>query len=202
MPTQDSVERNWRPSHRMYAVCPPVYKPMYLTTTVGNFLRPVPLQHHQYYPWNPGKATLQKAMFSTDYGGRGGIRGLWDSYPQTDRHMQSLVSEVFFLKKKPEMNLRTRRSSPHKLGGACFLSEGAHKPHLWASWLGFSDPHLCGRNWGDGIRDTGSWNDPGVVPVFLFSHETNGDECLPQLLCPLRRLKINNTKITRSSVVL
>lgn len=107
----------------------------------GNFLRPAPLRPHPCYPWSPGKTALQKATFSTDYGGGPrGLRGRWDSHPQTDRHMQSSVSEVFFLRKKPEMNLKARRSSPHKFEGACFLSEGAHTPHLWATWLGWVIP--------------------------------------------------------------
>jgi len=165
MPTQDSVKRNWRPSHSMYAPSPPVSTPMHLTTIAGNFLRPAPLQHHKYYPWNRGKLLFRKLGFQPTVVGCHVIRGRWDSYQQTDPHVLIGLGGLFS-RKKPEINLKTRRGSPHKLGGACFLSEEAHMSHLWAIRLGLGDPHLSGWNWGDGVRDTGSWDDPGVVPVF------------------------------------
>lgn len=115
MPTQDSVRRNSRPSGRAYASSSPVSEPMCLTT-VADFLGPAPLQKHKYYPQKPGKTALQKAVFSVTMVGTPRPEAALGFVP-ANRPTHAVTSQgSFFLRKRPEINLQTRRSSPHKSG--------------------------------------------------------------------------------------
>lgn len=131
------------------------------------------------------------------------IRQNWESDQQTEcKHAEVGGRGPSEEKNFSEINFKIGISSPSNSG--CLLSVRGSLPSRFPSHPAqFRGPHLCRRNWGERARDTGSWKDPKVIPVFWrFSYETDGNGCVPQLLHPLRRLKINNTKITQSIVVL
>lgn len=125
-----------------------------------------------------------KAVFSTKYGGapcHWVALGLVPANRLATCRYWSQRSLFFPLRKKPEINLRARRSSPHKLGVHALQRELSR---LTSEPLGSVEgiPTCVVET---EVLPSGTWGPlghPGITPVFRkFSHETNDDEFVMSL---------------------
>lgn len=171
-----------------------VYRLMYLTTILGNFLRPAPLKNHNCHSWNSWKTGLKRAMFPAwqipwSVTSLGGCR---DSYQQTDRQHVGYWG-LFSSKTLSEINFRTSTSSSNKLGTHAFcqreLALLISKPFSSAEVISASAKI---PRWEPGTQGPGRIQESLLCfEDFLMKYD---DGCLPQLPHPLWRLKINKQK--------
>lgn len=148
----------------------------------------------------PLETLLEKAMITTRQahpGARAAIRtSKWAS------NRRSLLAGVSSLwgKELSEINFRSEQNG---LSCGCFVPAGSWHTCLLVTLPCLGDAYLPEKSWGE--RAKGHWalqRAQGTSVFWRFSYETHDDGCLPQSPQPLWELKINNTEITWSTVVL